>query len=157
MLDRLMELFTQATQGDGEAPGKDDLRVAAAALLVHAAYIDGTVNLVEEKRIEGLLADKFALTDDEVKTVMRAGEREESEAVDLFGFTSTLTQHLGQDGRQDIVRMLWEVVLADGNLHDYEDTLVRRVGDLLGVSTRDRITLRKEVENARSAAGATET
>jgi len=41
---------------------------------------------------------------------------------------------------------LWEVVLADGIVDEFETNLVWRVAELIGVSTRDRVTLRKMVE-----------
>ncbi len=37
--------------------------------------------------------------------------------------------------------MLWEVVMADGVIHEFESNLVWRTAELLGVSTRDRVTL----------------
>ena len=41
--------------------------------------------------------------------------------------------------------MLWEIVYADGRVSEFEDNLVWRVADLLGVSARERLTLRREV------------
>ena len=52
-----------------------------------------------------------------------------------------LCRELDQDGRKRIVEMLWEVVMADGVIHEFEANLVWRAAELLGVSTRDRITL----------------
>ena len=71
----------------------------------------------------------------------------EQESVDLYSFTSVLCRELDQEGRQRIVEMLWDIVLADGVLHEYEADLVSRGAELLGVSTRDRVRLRKIVES----------
>src|SRR6516164_4043961 len=65
----------------------------------------------------------------------------------LYSFTSALCRELDQEGRQRIVEMLWDIVLADGVLHEYEADLVSRGAELLGVSTRDRVRLKKIVEN----------
>jgi uncharacterized tellurite resistance protein B-like protein len=46
-----------------------------------------------------------------------------------------------------MVEMLWEVAYADGVLHEFESNLVWRAAELLGVSTRDRVELRKAVES----------
>jgi uncharacterized tellurite resistance protein B-like protein len=70
----------------------------------------------------------------------------ERDAVDLYRFTSVLCRELDQDGRKRVVEMLWEVVLADGQVDEFESNLVWRVAELIGVSTRDRVTLRKQVE-----------
>jgi uncharacterized tellurite resistance protein B-like protein len=78
---------------------------------------------------------------------MREAEVREQEAVDLYRFTSVLCAGLDQDGRQRIIEMLWEVAMADGVLHEFESNLVWRAAELLGVSTRDRVRLRKLVES----------
>ena len=44
-----------------------------------------------------------------------------------------------------MVEMLWEVVLADGILHAYEDQLLRRIGGLIYVDDRERGAARKRV------------
>ena len=69
--------------------------------------------------------------------------RRRAESVDLFGFTNVLCRELDQDGRKRVVEMLWEVVMADGVIHEFESNLVWRTAELLGVSTRDRVTLRQ--------------
>jgi len=47
--------------------------------------------------------------------------------------------------RLAIVEMMWEIVYADGHVHEFEDNTIWRVAELLGVSTRDRMTLRHKV------------
>ena len=42
-----------------------------------------------------------------------------------------------------MIEMIWEVVYADGELHDYEDSLLRRIAGLIYVSDRDRGAARK--------------
>ena len=47
--------------------------------------------------------------------------------------------------RIELIEMIWEVVYADGELHDYEANLLRRLGGLLYVSDRERGDARKRV------------
>ena len=65
----------------------------------------------------------------------------------MIYIASRACRELNQEGRQRVVEMLWEIVLADGVLHEYEADLVSRGRELLGVSTRDRVRLRKIVES----------
>ena len=67
------------------------------------------------------------------------------EAVDLYGFTSVLKRTTDEEERLAIVEMMWEIVYADGHVHEFEDNTIWRVAELLGVSTRDRMTLRHKV------------
>jgi len=130
---------------------EEELRLAAAALLVHASAIDGKVDPAERRKLKTLLQERFDLDGNAVRQLLaEAGERE-AESVDLYRFTSVLCRELGQDGRKRIIEMLWEVALADGVLHEFEAHLVWRAAELLGVSTRDRVTLRKAVESRLTA------
>src|SRR5665811_313799 len=115
---------------------EEELRQAAGALLITAGGIDGRFD-PEPKEVRQLFEDSTA---------------QERDAVDLYRFTSVLCRELDQDGRKRIVEMLWEVVLADGVVDEFESNLVWRVAELIGVSTRDRVILRKQVE-ARLAPG----
>ena len=41
--------------------------------------------------------------------------------------------------------MMWEIVFADGRVNEFEDNLMWRAADLLGVSSRDRIAIRRRI------------
>ena len=69
----------------------------------------------------------------------------EHEAIDLYHFTSLINRSLDEDGRRRIVEMMWEIVYADGRVTEFEDNLIWRAADLLGISSRERIELRQRV------------
>jgi uncharacterized tellurite resistance protein B-like protein len=48
-----------------------------------------------------------------------------------------------------MIEMMWQLAYADGAASDYEDNLIWRVADLLGVPSRERIALRQRVAAAR--------
>ena len=125
---------------------EEELRIASAALLINAGSIDGKFDSTEKHKVKALLQRRFDLTPDELKRLFQEASAEEREAVDLYRFTKVLCRDLDQDGRKRIVEMLWEVVMADGVIDEFESNLVWRVAELIGVSTRDRVTLRKMVE-----------
>ena len=124
----------------------EELRVAAGALLINAGSIDGRFDPGEKRKVKDLLQRRFDLEPKELKQLFDEASAEERDAVDLYGFTSVLCRELDQDGRKRIVEMLWEVVMADGVVDEFEANLVWRVAELIGVSTRDRVILRKMVE-----------
>jgi uncharacterized tellurite resistance protein B-like protein len=126
---------------------EEELRLAAAALLVRASAIDGHVDASERRKLKALLQERFALDADEVRPLVDEATAREHDSVDLYRFTSVLCRELDQEGRKRIVEMLWEVVMANGVIHEFESNLVWRTAELLGVSTRDRVTLRQAVAN----------
>jgi len=64
---------------------------------------------------------------------------------------------VNEQGRLRIVEMMWEMVFADGKVTEFEDNVLWRAADLLGISGRDRIELKHRVaeqQTARIAGGA---
>ena len=126
-----------------EAP-EDDPRIAAAALLYHVMDADGVRQDAEWDRLKQLLAENYKLSGRELDALVMAGEKADSEAIDLYAFTSVLKRHLDEDGRIAFIRLMWEVVYADGVLHELEDNTIWRVAELIGVERRDRILTRQD-------------
>lgn len=147
MFDALKSFISELT---GEAPAPRpfeaaDYQLAAAALLVHIASIDGEFDDDERARIQQLVEERFGLPADEARALIADARESEREAVDLYRFTSVLKRRLDDDGRRQVVGMLWDMAHADGSVHEFEENVVWRVAELLGVSTRERVELRREV------------
>ena len=148
MFKKIIDLLTPKDGAEkAKALSDDEFRLAAAALLVHVSTIDGSYAEEEQIKLKAILKDRFELSNGEVHTLLAEAENEERDAVDIYGFTSVLARQLDQDGRKKIVEMLWHVTFADGIIHEFENNLVWRASELLGVSTRDRIIIKKRVEN----------
>src|SRR5437016_3333065 len=88
-----------------------------------------------------ILKSRFALDDTATEELIDAGTRADNEAVDLYHFTSLINRSLDEQGRLGIVEMMWEMIFADGRVNEFEDNLMWRAADLLGVSSRERIAL----------------
>ena len=131
-------------------PGFDDAdpRVATAALAVHAIAVDGVVDEPEKEKLRLVLKQHFDLDEEETSELIAEARRRDLEAIDLYAFTSVLKRALDENGRLGVVEMLWELVYADGEVHEFEDNFIWRVAELLGISSRERIALRKRVERA---------
>jgi uncharacterized tellurite resistance protein B-like protein len=123
----------------------NDYRLAAAALLVHAAAIDGEMSQAERDKLHAVVKQRFGLDDAMTDELVDQATVAEHEAVDLYHFTSLLNRTLDEEGRAKIVEMMWQIVYADGQRDELEDNLLWRAADLLGVSPRERIELRRRV------------
>ncbi len=134
--------------------GDDDYRLAAAALLVHAAAIDGEMSQAERDKLRTVLRVRFALDDAAAGELIEKATAAEQEAVDLYHFTHLLNRTLNEPGRAKVIEMMWEIVYADGSRDELEDNLLWRAADLLGVSPRERIELRQRVAGQSAAPAA---
>ena len=132
---------------------ENDYRLAAAALLVHAAAIDGNVSEIEREKLHTLIKRGFDLDETATEELLTEATEAEHEAIDLYHFTSLLNRSLNEDGRRRIVEMMWEIVYADRRVTELEDNLIWRAADLLGISSRERIELRQRVTSREGGKG----
>lgn len=123
-----------------------DHRLAAASLLYHVLALDGVVDPDERARLRALLMSEFSLGEAESEALIDEAAEADREAVDLYGFTSLLKSHLDDDGRRNVIGLMWQMVYADGAVHELEDSILWRVAELLGVSSRDRMLLKKAAQ-----------
>lgn len=148
MLDKLKDFFRQLPGQNGRnGVDGDDPRVAAAALMYHVIGVDGVHDETEVAKLRQLVSQAYAVHGRELDEILAAGEEAEREAVDFYAFTSLLMRHLDQNARIDFIGLLWEMVYADGEMHEIEDNVVWRVAELLGVSARDRVLMRQKIRD----------
>jgi uncharacterized tellurite resistance protein B-like protein len=147
MFESFKNFITEFVDGDKHPSqfAEDDYRLAAAALLVHAAAIDGDMSPSERDKLHAVIKQRFNLDDAATAELIEKATAAEHEAVDLYHFTHQLNRALDEAGRARIVEMMWEIVYADGRRDELEDNLVWRAADLLGISARERIELRRRV------------
>lgn len=140
MFDALNRLFSR---NETRLPDHDP-KLAVAAILVHLAGVDGTINPNEKAAVRAALEDNYGLAEAEVEKLVAEATRHDAEAVDFYKFTSALSR-LEESERVDVVRMMWQVVFADKKNHELEDNMVWRIAELIGVSARDRNILRNQM------------
>ena len=152
MLQSFKRFFSDLAGGEKDQSRfeDDDYRLAAAALLIHSALIDGAMSDIERNRLVGVLMLRFGLDEAAAHELVTEATQAEQQAVDLYRFTSLLNRSLDDAGRQQIVEMMWQVAHADGRVTEFEDNLIWRAADLLHVPSQARIALRQRV--AESAA-----
>ena len=111
----------------------DPLRLATAAILLDIAYADGTFSPGEDGDIVGFLKSSFTLEDETARELLKAADELRTKTIDHFALTNFIRRNSSLQDRIDIVKTMWRVVYADGRLTDYENYLVRKLADLLGL------------------------
>ncbi len=147
MLDGLRQFIADivAPEAQDRTFGDSDYRLAATALLIHVISLDGEPTEAERRKLHSLIESHFSLDRGTADRLIASATRVEGEAVDLYHFTSVIMRSLDEEGRKRIVQMMWELVYADGQVSEFEDNVVWRASDLLGISQRDRIDLKHAV------------
>src|SRR6476619_4493684 len=157
MLDGLRQFIADVGSSSTHGDRKFDdtgYRLAATALLIHVISLDGEPSPVEKRKLHSLLESHFGLDPGTADQLIASATLVEGEAVDLYHFTSVIMRSVDEKGRLRIIEMMWELVYADGQVSEFEDNVVWRAADLLGISSRDRIDLKHQVAERQSAVSA---
>lgn len=151
MFDRIISFLQGLPAGEGESRqlNADDPRVAATALMLHVVDADGERADEEKQRLRELLAETYDIGGADLSALVAAGEKAEREAIDLYAFTSVIKRRLNEASRVEFIELMWEMVYADGVVHELEDNIVWRVAELIGVGQHDRIAMRQRVQARR--------
>ncbi len=145
MFEQLQKFISSLGGEEHTELTRSDPRVAAAALFFHVIDADGVAEPAEREKLQQLLAEQYDLDKDGLQELMDAGKRAEDESVDFYSSTSVLKRSLDAEQRIGFIELMWELVYADGVRHELEDNVVWRVAELLGVSDRDRVLMRRRV------------
>ncbi|MFT6169238.1 MAG: putative tellurite resistance protein B-like protein, partial [Celeribacter sp.] len=92
-----------------------------------------------------VLRDRYALDDAAAAALRGEAEALEAEAPDTVRFTKAIKDAVPYEDRISVIEGLWSVVLADGQRDHAEDTVLRLVSNLLGVSDQDSALARQRV------------
>ena len=122
-----------------------DARLALTALLVRVARTDGQYDAEEMARIDAITAARYGLDSALSKALRNDAEQLETEAPDTVRFTRAIKEAVDYEDRVGVIEALWQVALADGERSQEEDTVLRLVANLLGVSDRDSALARQRV------------
>lgn len=134
MLAKLGNWIRDFTEDEAAAPSGDaEWARALAGLLVEAAMADGELDEDERRQMSRVLAGQLQLGPDEITTIIEGALDSHEKRVEIYGLARSIRNETEPEDRVAIMEMAWMVVLADGELHDYEAQLMRRLAGLLYV------------------------
>ncbi len=154
MLTRIRSLFGGEAEAEAPAARVASIEGAAAALMIEAACLDDAFKDSERVVILAALRNRFGLSADVAEAVVDEALAAAGDSVQIYDIIRVIREGLAPEERIRVIEMLWEVAYADGELHDYEANLVRRVSGLLYVPDADSGAARKRVIERLSASGA---
>ena len=133
MLNSLKKIFKQTEGKLQETNSKEELHLLCG-LMIEAAQTDGKVDQIEIDKISKTLIEIFQENSLEVKLSLQNSLKEIDEPKSLHYFTSKLNKIFTLEKKTLLIETLWEIVLADGKVHEFESNLIRRLAGLLYIS-----------------------
>ncbi len=130
MLNILKNFFEEK---DTDTNDFDSLELLCG-LMIEAANSDGHIETEEVDKISSLLINVFKENGDDVKIKLQQAINNRNNSKSLFYYTSKINKIYSDEKKLLLIETLWEIVLSDGSLHDYESSLIRRLAGLMYIS-----------------------
>ena len=132
MLQSLKSIFANESSQNQEAENNDiDI---LSGLLIEAANTDGNVSQDEVNKISSSLINIFKENPEDVERALSKALDNKDNSRSLFYYTSKLNKSFSHEKKILLIEVLWEVILSDNEIHDFESNLLRRLAGLLYVS-----------------------
>ncbi len=149
MLNKLSRFIERHLQPGGASLtlSTHQKQLAIAALLVEVAIADHHFSNNEFFELGLSLERKFSLTKDEINELISLAQSESEHSTSLHQFTQIVNQHCDNNEKFGLVKSMWEMAFADGNLDKHEDYLIRKIADLIYLPHFEFIRAKSQVKS----------
>ena len=130
-------------QNSQKDEGKNRDLELLSGLMIEAAYTDGQIDSIELNKIKSSLINVFNEDSQDVELVLKEAINNKNNSKSLHHYTSFINKNFDENKKLLLIEALWEIVLSDGEVHDYESNLIRRLAGLLYISDVDSGNARK--------------
>tara|TARA_X000000368_G_scaffold256106_1_gene202422 strand:- start:327 stop:779 length:453 start_codon:yes stop_codon:yes gene_type:complete len=132
LLQSLRNIFSSNINQNHEDHSKDiDI---LAGLMIEAANTDGNVSNDEVDKISVSLINIFKEHPKDVEEAISKALNDKDNSNSLHFYTSKLNKSFSHEKKLLLIEVLWEVILSDNEIHDFESSLLRRLAGLLYIS-----------------------
>lgn len=150
MLNKITQFIEKHLQPKDDAPALsfEQKQLAVAALLIEVGTADRLLDDTELATLRTILHRKYNLDPARLDELSELARSEQDDATSLHQFTYQVNQACNDDEKYELIKAMWEVAYADGELDKYEEALIRKVADLIYVSHSMFIHARNSVRDA---------
>jgi uncharacterized tellurite resistance protein B-like protein len=152
MIGKLKTLFEQigAKNKDASITSPISKNLITAALMIEVMQADFSLDEREQQAFISVLKLSFDLDENEVIELEELAHAKVEEATSLYEFTRQINDNFSAGEKLELIKNMWRVAFADGEIDRYEDGVIRRVAELIYVAHSDFIRMKLEVKNAQS-------
>ena len=133
MLNSLKDIFKQS-KNETQKDISNKQTNLLCGLMLEAAQVDGKIDKIEIDQISKILTENFQEDQSAVELALQNSLKKIDEPKSLYSFTSKLNKMYSNKKKYLLIETLWEIILTDGKVHEYESNLIRRLAGLLYIS-----------------------
>ena len=132
----MIKILKNILKNQNQIEAKDDNKnlELLCGLMIEAAYTDGQIEEEEINKIKVSLINVFEEKPNDVELLLNKAIENKNNSKSLHYYTSYINKNFANEKKILLIETLWEVVLSDGKVHDFESNLIRRLAGLLYIS-----------------------
>jgi uncharacterized tellurite resistance protein B-like protein len=108
-------------------------QLAATALMIEVIKADHNLEHREMNSLRANVASAFDLESGDLDQHIEKAENIANQATSLWEHTDLINKFCDQEEKFNLVVSMWKIALSDGDIHRYEEHLIRRASDLIYV------------------------
>lgn len=139
------KLSNTSESEDGTGVSKTDL--ASAALMIEVINSDHQLDERESDEFLQVLESSLNIPEDDLREMVSLAEEQANNATSLYEFTRLINDEYDYQQKLELVKNMWRVAFSDDELDKYEESLIRKVADLIYVSHSDFIRMKVEARD----------
>ncbi|GAD79210.1 TerB family tellurite resistance protein [Vibrio ezurae] len=148
MFNKLQSLFKELLDGHDLAHHtKQQPKLAIAALLCEVTAADHEQTTEELVAEQTMLSKLLEVTEEEATELLDNARQQAEQSVSLYDFTSQL-RDLPREKRNQLIKAMWTVAYADGELDPIEESVIRKAAELIYVDHKDFVKTKLEVQES---------
>ena len=132
----MINLLKNILNNQNSTENKDDNKnlELLCGLMIEAAYTDGQIDKNELNKIKLSLVNIFEEDPKDIDRHLEEALKNKNNSKSLHYYTSYINKNFSDKKKLLLIETLWEIVLSDQEVHDFESNLIRRLAGLLYIS-----------------------
>ena len=132
----MINLLKNILNNQNSTENKDDNKnlELLCGLMIEAAYTDGQIDKNELNKIKLSLVNIFEENPKDIDRHLEEALKNKNNSKSLHYYTSYINKNFSDKKKLILIETLWEIVLSDQEVHDFESNLIRRLAGLLYIS-----------------------
>ncbi len=123
----------------------NDRHLLVACILIESAKSDDKLLEKEINSIKSILIKKLNLDNEQVEELFSNALKEVEESVELYSLTRDIKKKFSHEQILELFEDLWEIIIVDEHIDDYEAALMSKLSGLLNISGKESSIAKQKV------------
>ena len=122
----------------------DEKNILIASVLIECAREDGELSEKENLHIKKLFEEKLKINERDIKTLFAQAIDDSEQRVEIYSLIKEIRETLSNEEILDLFVSMWEVIMIDGIIDDYESALMRKLVGLFHITDKESALAKKK-------------